>query len=131
MTMSITYFCQLCQFPEIHEKLFPSFFWISCDKIIVQAPSIPHFKGLGMRSLQYKIIIYQKIDNKITMTMSSYVLTLIFTESHVTISTKAKHSYCVQKFKKTVIQNSSFFFFHWWSYCNHQLVCIRQAYVKF
>ena len=47
---------------------------------MVQAPSIPHFKGLGMRNLQYEISIYQKINNKATMTMSSY---LIFSDSHV------------------------------------------------
>ena len=36
--------------------------------IIVQALSIPHFKGLGMRNLQYKISIYKRKHNK----MSSY-----------------------------------------------------------
>ena len=56
----------------IHEKLFSSILWIFLDRIIVLAPSIPHFKGLGMRNLQYEISIYQKINNKATMTRSSY-----------------------------------------------------------
>jgi hypothetical protein len=34
--------------------------------------SIPQFKGLGMRNLQYELNIYQKVRNKATMTMSSY-----------------------------------------------------------
>ena len=33
---------------------------ISLEKIIVLAPSIPHFKGLGMRNLQYEIRICPK-----------------------------------------------------------------------
>jgi hypothetical protein len=40
---------------------------------IVRAPTIPHFKGLGMRNLQYEISIYQKINNKATMPKSSYL----------------------------------------------------------
>ena len=132
MKMSSNFhFCQLCQFPEIHEYLgielwyrhlvylilkalaweicnmkwefvkklikksqwqcqvtfifanfvnflksmksyLPAFLWISLDRTIVPAPSMPHFKGLGMRNLQYEISIYQKIDNKATMAMSSY-----------------------------------------------------------
>ena len=38
---------------------------------MIQAPSIPHFKGLGMRNLQYEMRICQKNHNKVTMTMSS------------------------------------------------------------
>ena len=38
---------------------------------MIQSPSIPHFKGLGMRNLQYEMIICQKTHNKVTMTMSS------------------------------------------------------------
>ena len=34
--------------------------WISQDKNIFPAPSIPHFKGLGMRNLQYESRICQK-----------------------------------------------------------------------
>ena len=32
----------------------------------------PRFKGLGMRNLQYELSIYQKINNKATIIMSSY-----------------------------------------------------------
>ena len=39
-------------------------------QIIVQAPIIPHFKGLVMRNLEYVIRICQKIHNKVTITMS-------------------------------------------------------------
>ena len=39
---------------------------------MIQALSIPHFKGLGMRNLQYEVRIFQKIHDKVTMTMSSY-----------------------------------------------------------
>jgi hypothetical protein len=42
------------------------------DRIIVRAPSIPHIEGLGMRNLQYELRICQKINNIVTMTMSSY-----------------------------------------------------------
>ena len=45
---------------------------MSLDRIVVPAPSIPHFKGLGMRNLQYEISIYQKINDKAKMPMSSY-----------------------------------------------------------
>ena len=44
--------------------------WISSDKIIVPAPSIPHFKGLGMRNLQYEIRICQKSHNTVTITVN-------------------------------------------------------------
>ena len=45
---------------------------MSLDRIIIGVPSTPHFKGLGMRNLQYEISIDQKINNKATMTMSTY-----------------------------------------------------------
>ena len=51
---------------------FPAFLRIFFDRIMVTAPSIPHFKGLGMRNLLYEISIYQKSNNKATMIMSSY-----------------------------------------------------------
>ena len=51
---------------------------------MVQTPSIPYFKGLDMRNLQYEIRICQKSHNKVTMTV--YVkYGLIFNETHVTI----------------------------------------------
>ena len=43
--------------------------WISPDKIIVPAPSIPHFKGLGIRNLQYESRICQKSHNTVTITV--------------------------------------------------------------
>ena len=39
---------------------------ISLDRIIVLAPSIPHFKGLGMRNLHYEIRISKKSHNTVT-----------------------------------------------------------------
>ena len=38
---------------------------------MVQIPSIPHFKGLDMRNLQYEIRICQKGHNKVTKTVLS------------------------------------------------------------
>ena len=43
------------------KKYFPSLLQISLKIIIVQAPTIPHFKGLGMRNLPYEMRICQKI----------------------------------------------------------------------
>ena len=37
---------------------------MSLDKINVWATSMSHFKGLGMRNLQYEIRISQKSHNK-------------------------------------------------------------------
>ena len=36
---------------------------------MVQTPSIPYFKGLDMRNLQYEIRICQKSHNEFTMTV--------------------------------------------------------------
>ena len=55
---------------ESMKGYFPAISWISFDKIIVQTPSISHFKGLGMRNLEYQIAICQKIHTKVTITMS-------------------------------------------------------------
>ena len=46
--------------------------WIFLDNIIVWAPSINNFKGLGMRRLQYEMRICLKSHNKVTNTV--YVL---------------------------------------------------------
>ena len=43
--------------------------WIFLDNIIVWAPSLLHFKGLGMRNLQYEMRISQKSYNKVTKTV--------------------------------------------------------------
>ena len=43
--------------------------WIFLDNIIVWAPSMRHFKGLGMRNLQYEMRICQKSHIKVTMTV--------------------------------------------------------------
>ena len=42
------------------------------DNIIVRAPRILHFKGLGMRNLQYEMRICQKSNNKVTKTVYVY-----------------------------------------------------------
>jgi hypothetical protein len=39
------------------------------NSIIVWAPRIPHFKGLGMRNLQYEVRICQKSHDKVTKTV--------------------------------------------------------------
>ena len=57
---------------ESTKSYFLSFLWIFLDRIIVTAPSIPHFKGLGTRNLLYELSIYEKINNKATMIMLSY-----------------------------------------------------------
>ena len=41
---------------ESTKKNFPAHLWLSLEKIGVRAPSIPHFKALGMRHLQYEIL---------------------------------------------------------------------------
>ena len=40
--------------------------WIILDNIIVWAPCILHFKGLGMRNLKYEMRICKKSHNKVT-----------------------------------------------------------------
>ena len=55
---------------EFMKKYFPALSQISLERIIVQAPTIPHFKGLVMRNLQYEIRICQKQHTKVPMTMS-------------------------------------------------------------
>ena len=59
----------------------PVFLWMSLYRIIVRAPSIPHFRGLSMRNLHYEISICQKF---IVKPQWHCQLTLIFNESHVT-----------------------------------------------
>ena len=49
---------------------FPAFLWYALGKIILLATTIPHFKGLGMRNLQYEIRICQKQHTKVAMSMS-------------------------------------------------------------
>ena len=53
----------MCKSAKI-KVTFPAFLWIFSDRIIVPAPNIPHFKGLGMIDLKYEIRMYQKINNK-------------------------------------------------------------------
>ena len=59
---------------EPHIKAYLS---ISLDIITVLAPSIPRFKGLGMRNLQYWIRICQTSHN--TVTNYNNILQLHFT----------------------------------------------------
>jgi hypothetical protein len=55
------------------KSYFLAFLSIFLGRIIVRAPTIPHFQGLGMKNLQFEISIYQKINNKATMPMSNYL----------------------------------------------------------
>ena len=52
---------------EFMKKCLPSLSQISLKMIILQAPTIPHFKCLSMRNLQYKIRICQKQRTKVAM----------------------------------------------------------------
>ena len=61
-------FSQFCQFSEIHEKLFSSNF-MNIFGYNYCVPSIPNFKGLGMRNLHYEIRICQNSHKKVTMTI--------------------------------------------------------------
>ena len=45
---------------ESMKGYFPAILLFIFDKIIVQTPSIPHFKGLGMRNLLYEKKIHKK-----------------------------------------------------------------------
>ena len=56
---------------ESMKSYFPASLWITLDRIIILTPSIHHFKGLGMRNLQYEIRICQKIHNKVRMSIWS------------------------------------------------------------
>ena len=47
----------------------------SLDRILVLAPTIPHFKGFVMRNLQYDILICKKSHN--TVTITAYVWTVV------------------------------------------------------
>ena len=47
------------------------FWWILTSHCKFLMPR-PHFKGLGMRYLLYELSIYQIIDNKATIIISSY-----------------------------------------------------------
>ena len=49
--------------------------YLKVDRILVPAPSIPHFKGFGNRNLQYEIRICQKSQNTVTITV--YVWTVV------------------------------------------------------
>ena len=66
-----TSYMKLTQPDESMKGYFQAILWISLDQIIVQAPFIPHFKGLVMRNLEYEIRICQKIHTKVTISMLS------------------------------------------------------------
>ena len=60
---------------------------------------MPHFKAYGMINLQNEIRICQNIDNKGTMTKTSYNLFLsIFRNLHFKLL-KRFYEYCNEKFK--------------------------------
>ena len=48
---------------------------MSSDRILVLAPSIPHFKGFGMTNLHNEFQICQKSHNTVTITV--YVWTVV------------------------------------------------------
>ena len=59
---------KLTKLPELvnpQKTYFPAYLRISLNRIIVPAPSIPHFKGLDRINLQYEIRICQKRHNKV------------------------------------------------------------------
>ena len=64
------------------------------DNIIVWAPSILYFKGLGMRNLQYQIRICQKSHN--TVTIHNYILRVVRIFMNQTL-------YCCQAVRQKVI----------------------------
>ena len=52
------------------KAIFQHFYeYVPLEKIIVQTPSSPYFKGVGMRNLQSKIRIFQKVHNKVILTV--------------------------------------------------------------
>ena len=56
------FFCKLTELTKTDEYMklyFSAFSWIFLDRIIVQAPSMCHFKCLGMRNLENDIKICQ------------------------------------------------------------------------
>ena len=63
-------YMKLSKIDESMKFYFQAILQISLDQIFVQAPSIPHFKGLGMTNLEYEIRICQKIHTNVTITMS-------------------------------------------------------------
>ena len=48
---------------------------------MVQAPTIPHFEGLGMMNLQYEIRICQKQHTKVAMSTYANVVTVFLKQS--------------------------------------------------
>ena len=63
------------------EKYLPSISQISLKIIIVQAPNIPHLKGLSMKNLQHEIIVCQKQLTKVAM--STYANVVIVFLKHL------------------------------------------------
>ena len=72
---------------------------ISLDRIIVLAPIIPRFKGLGMRNLQYWIRICQKSHN--TVTNHNYILCVVRIFMKPTLHTWTSSEECLSKDHKS------------------------------
>ena len=68
-----------------------------CNVFIVWATIIPHFKGLGMKNLQYEIKICQKNYNKVTMTV--YTLCVVRILMKQTLHTKLIKACSIYKAK--------------------------------
>ena len=58
---------------------------MSSDRILVLAPSIPHFKGFGMRNLQYEIRICLKSHNTVTITIYMWTVVQILMKQTLSI----------------------------------------------
>ena len=92
VTMQCEVFANFVNFLKSMKSYLLAFLWKSLDTIIVRTPTISHFKGLGMRNLQYEISIYQKINNKATMPMSSYLDFCWITRYLLFVSKSGLHS---------------------------------------
>ena len=66
---------------EFMKKYLPSLSQISLKIIIVQAPTIPHFKGLSLRNLQYEIKICPKQHTKVAMSTYAKDVTIFSKQS--------------------------------------------------
>ena len=63
------------------KKYLPSLLQISLKIIIVQTPTITHFKGLSIKNLQYEIKICQKQHTKVAMSTYANVVTVFLKQS--------------------------------------------------
>ena len=55
------------KFQKSMKMYFPTCLWISCSRIIVWTPSLPHFKCLGMRNLENEIRFCQIRNDNVSV----------------------------------------------------------------